>query len=152
MARKVFTDAMALARDMEGELEGMEKAIYQGMVQTATELHAKTVKRAPRGARSRGRSGGARLAGSFVHGVIRRSSRFIGFCGTNVGYAKYPEFGTRNIRVGTPQGPRTDWAAKRARAAVGMTGRGGQSMPYLRAAWADVLPRHVERMRRAGRG
>jgi len=43
-----------------------------------------------------------------------------------VGYSGYVEFGTQNIKVGTPEKPRTEWEALRKR------GGRGQTMPFMR--------------------
>ena len=131
----------------------LDRRIHASMAQTAVELHAEVAKRAPRSARSGGRSGGSRLAGSFSYGVIRRAGVFVGFCGTNVPYAGFPEFGTKNIYVGTPRGPRRTWAAKRARIRAGIGGRWKDtSMPYFGPSWEAVRGRHERRMQDAGRG
>lgn len=46
-------------------------------------------------------------------------------------YGLFVEWGTRNIRVGTPKRPRKRWAALAKRGEVGSP----QRMPFVRAAW-----------------
>ena len=143
---------------MEENATQMEKKMFAAMRDTATDLENAAVKRAPKSARLRkrtkSRAGGGRLAGSLASGVFHFGKTIVGFVGTNVPYARYVEFGTKNIKVGTPDSPRISWPAKRAREAAGtaFAGRSEQSMPWLRAGWWDVRNAHLRRMRAIGEG
>ena len=73
-------------------------------------------------------------------GVLKASIRgevavqrveIVGAYGTNVRHGIYVEFGTKRIAVGTPEQPRTSWAAKTATHT-----RSPETMPYLRHSWA----------------
>lgn len=121
-----------------------KKAVPENVVrafqQAGTILEGEAKRRAPVGtaAARRGEGGrllkstrGGQLKQSITHAVERPTrGMIVGVYGTNVKYAMFPEFGTRNIQVGTPRNPRTSWAALRARG-----GRGRQTMPYLRSAF-----------------
>ena len=95
-----------------------------------------------------------------IHGVVETSGETLtGVYGTNAKHLVFVEFGTNRIQVGTPTDPRRTWAAKaasvpkvtsragtkrRARqetllaafAAAEMGGR-GETMPFMRVAWAE---------------
>lgn len=87
----------------------------------------------------------ARLKASLTHTVEKKGKTLVGVVGTNVDYAQFTEFGTKNIRVGRPEAPRTSWPALKER------GGRGQSMPWLRAAWLTVRDRVIGLLRKAGR-
>jgi len=57
----------------------------------------------------------------------------VGAYGTNVKHAAHVEFGTKHIKVGTPEQPRTTWPAKEATGTVSP-----ETMPYIRTAWHEL--------------
>lgn len=59
-----------------------------------------------------------------------------GIVGTNVEHAIFSEFGTRRIKVGTPERPRTVWPAK---SRTGTTSP--EWMPWLRSSWLKIQGR-----------
>ena len=92
--------------------------------------------------------------------VEKTPTGFRGAVGTNVQHAIYTEFGTKRIKVGTPEHPRTSWPAKQAtrgkpsaavqRALARRAARGGgdEMMPWLRPAWLAVQHDVIKRIRK----
>jgi len=86
-----------------------------------------------------------RLRNSIGFSVTRRDRRITASYGTTVPYARFVEFGTNRITVGTPVKPRERWPAKKR---IGKNR--DATMPFLRTAWAQLGAAFVKDLTKAG--
>ena len=104
-----------------------EKGIRECVALTTAEAK----RRAPVGIHRKGHRAGA-MRQSIAFRVKRRGALVQGAVGSDEPQAKFTEFGTKHIQVGTGPSPRTSWPAKAKSGAM------RESMPWLRAAiWAN---------------
>lgn len=86
-----------------------------------------------------------RLKRSIGFGIAQDGGDIVGVYGTNLRYARFVEFGTNRIKVGTPARPRTKWPAK------GRTGKNpNATMPFLRTAWAQLKQEFIRDLKQVG--
>lgn len=122
--------------------EQLERALRD----TTAMVAAEAKRRAPVGIHRRGHRAGE-LRQSIAYEVKRQGSTVRGAVGSDVKQAKFTEFGTRYIEVGTPQAPRTTWPAK----ALSGT-ESNETMPWLRAAIWAMRAAILRRLRKIGKG
>jgi len=113
-----------IARDFEAYAKNVERLAEKKILKWAHKLAADAKRHAPVETGT--------LRASITAQVEKRKGEIVGAYGTDVPHASYTEFGTETITVGTPENPRTTWAAKER------TGtRSEETMPWLRAAWEE---------------
>jgi len=104
--------------------EGLEAALEKKFYLWASKLATAAQRHAPVAT--------GQLRASIRFEVTKRGTVIVGAYGTNVKYAVFVEFGTRNIKVGKPESPRTSWPAKEKTHTSSP-----ETMPFLRVAWAE---------------
>ena len=112
---------------------GKTHARYAGAVQRAVEQFARRWAREVEvEARRVAPKDKGRLQGSIRAAVLWSRDRIASVVGTNCRYARFVEFGTSLIRVGSPRNPRTTWYTKERKGPS--YPNPSATMPYLRAA------------------
>ena len=133
--RRKYTDPAKFGRDFEKWAKSFPgRVMERAWSDIGMRVLREAKKRAPVGVHRRGHRAGAlrqSLASEVRNGML--------LVGSDVEYAKYVEFGTRRIQVGTPQSPRRTWPAKAASGTSSI-----ETMPFLRRSiWA--LKRRIAR-------
>ena len=136
-SRTKKADAYDTIREMHAYADGVEREAFTCMRIWAGRMADRAAALAPVNT--------GRLKKSIAFGIAQNAGIITAIYGTNLRYARFVEFGTNRIKVGTPTSPRAKWPAKKR------TGKNpNAAMPFLRTAWAQLKREFIRDMKHVG--